>query len=65
MDWDLWLRCALAGATVIRIPDVLGVSRMHETQKTSQNEMYLWQISAILREYDGLFARLEHDLVTK
>jgi GT2 family glycosyltransferase len=64
MDWDLWLRCALAGATVIRIPDVLGVSREHEAQKTKSDEMYLWQVTNILREYDDLLARLEGDAVT-
>jgi GT2 family glycosyltransferase len=63
MDWDLWLRCALAGATVIRIPDVLGVSREHEAQKTKSDEMYLWQVTNILREYDDLLARLERDVV--
>jgi glycosyltransferase involved in cell wall biosynthesis len=61
MDWDLWLRCALAGATVIRIPDVLGISRVHEAQKTKSDEMYLWQVTNILREYDELFAYLERD----
>ncbi len=64
MDWDLWLRCALAGATVMRTPDVLGVSREHEAQKTKSDEMYLWQVTNILREFDDLLARLEHDAVT-
>ncbi len=63
MDWDLWLRCALAGATIIRVPDVLGVSREHQGQKTKSDEMYLWQITNILREYDDLLARLEHETV--
>ena len=62
MDWDLWLRCALAGASVIRIPDVLGISREHEAQKTKSDEMYLWQVANILREYDDLLARLEGDV---
>jgi GT2 family glycosyltransferase len=61
MDWDLWLRCALAGATVIRIPDVLGISRVHEAQKTKSDEMYLWQVTNILREYDELLSHLERD----
>jgi GT2 family glycosyltransferase len=63
MDWDLWLRCALAGATVFRIPDVLGVSRVHEAQKTKSDEMYLWQVTNILREYDDLLACLERHSV--
>jgi GT2 family glycosyltransferase len=64
MDWDLWLRCALAGASVIRIPDVLGVSRVHKSQKTTSDEVYLWQIMSILREYGDLFAMLEHAAAT-
>ena len=63
MDWDLWLRCALAGATVIRIPDVLGISRTHQAQKTKSDEMYLWQITNILREYDDLLVGLARDAV--
>jgi glycosyltransferase involved in cell wall biosynthesis len=63
MDWDLWLRCALAGATVMRIPDVLGASREHPAQKTTSNMMYLWQITTILHDYDGLLARLERETV--
>lgn len=59
MDWDLWLRSALAGATVVRIPDVLGVSRQHAAQKTTREEAYLWQVVGILREFDDLLANLE------
>jgi hypothetical protein len=62
MDWDLWLRFALAGATVTRIPDVLGISRVHDAQKTTADEIYLWQIASILSEYDDLFDRLERVL---
>jgi GT2 family glycosyltransferase len=64
MDWDLWLRCALAGATIVRLPDVLGISREHDAQKTTSDEMYLWQITTILREFDQLIERLEHEAVT-
>jgi GT2 family glycosyltransferase len=63
MDWDFWLRCAMAEATVMRIPDLLGISRVHKSQKTTSDELYLWQIDSILREYDDLFALLERDLV--
>lgn len=63
MDWEFWLRCAMAGATIVRIPDLLGFSRVHESQKTTSQELYLWQIDSILREYDDLFALLERDLV--
>jgi GT2 family glycosyltransferase len=63
MDWDLWLRFALAGATVFRIPDVLAVSREHEAQKTTTEEMYLWQIATLLTDYDALLDLLERDTV--
>jgi GT2 family glycosyltransferase len=59
MDWELWLRCSLAGASIVRIPDVLGISREHGAQKTKMDEMYLWQIAGILREYDDLLAAIE------
>jgi GT2 family glycosyltransferase len=58
MDWDLWLRFALAGARVVRIPDVVGTSREHAAQKTTVEEAYLWQIVGILREFDELLALL-------
>ena len=57
MDWDLWLRFAMAGARIVRIPDPLGVSRVHVAQKTTSQEMYLWQIKTILEEYDDVLAR--------
>jgi GT2 family glycosyltransferase len=63
MDWELWLRYALAGATVLRIPDVLGISREHDAQKTTGDEMYLWQIATTLAEYDDLLAVLERDAI--
>ena len=59
MDWDLWLRFALAGARIVRIPDVIGASRVHTTQKTTGEELYLWQIVGILREYDELLSALD------
>jgi GT2 family glycosyltransferase len=58
MDWDLWLRFALAGARIVRIPDAIGASREHEAQKTTTEELYLWQIVGILREFDELLAKL-------
>ena len=63
MDWDLWLRFALAGATAIRIPDLLALSREHDAQKTTTEELYLWQVATILADYDELFARLEQEVV--
>jgi hypothetical protein len=34
MDYDLWVRMAKAGATVLAIPEVLAIFREHEKQKT-------------------------------
>jgi GT2 family glycosyltransferase len=55
MDWDLWLRFAAAGARVIRIPDVLGVSRVQPEQKTTKEQLYLPQIAGILQEYRHVY----------
>ncbi|MGQ0532412.1 MAG: glycosyltransferase family 2 protein [Caulobacteraceae bacterium] len=58
MDWDLWLRMAAAGANIVRIPDVLGVSRVQAQQKTTSAELYLPQVAGILREHQYVYARL-------
>jgi O-antigen/teichoic acid export membrane protein/glycosyltransferase involved in cell wall biosynthesis len=36
MDYDLWLRCAQAGASFTRTPSVLAAFRRHPASKTSQ-----------------------------
>lgn len=52
MDYDLFLRFAIAGAKIIHIPHVLGVTRKHESQKTQDISMeYLPTIRSILAEY--------------
>jgi GT2 family glycosyltransferase len=58
MDYDLWLRMALAGAKIRHIPSFLGCSRVHAAQKTQSNQHYLHQISRIMNEYKELFERL-------
>jgi GT2 family glycosyltransferase len=58
MDWELWLRFAMAGATAVRLPDVLGISREHELQKTTNDEIWIWQFINILREYDMMLEQL-------
>jgi glycosyltransferase involved in cell wall biosynthesis len=62
MDWDLWLRFAAAGARVVRIPDILGVSRVHAEQKTSAEELYLPQIVGILQEYKHVYKLIAEKL---
>lgn len=59
MDWDLWVRMAFAGAKVIRIPDVIGYSRVHDEQKTRADEAYLPQIEGLLEEYRQLLSAVE------
>ncbi|MGD0915984.1 MAG: glycosyltransferase [Thermodesulfobacteriota bacterium] len=39
MDYELWLRMAENGASIVHVPDVLALFRFHETQKTSGNDL--------------------------
>ena len=59
MDYELWIRMAMAGATVVHIPETLALSRMHDQQKTTQEALYLYQLKNILLEYDDLFQAIE------
>ena len=52
MDWELWIRMAMAGATIMHIPDRIGRSREHPEQKTTSDELYLYQLKNILLEID-------------
>jgi GT2 family glycosyltransferase len=58
MDYDLWLRMALAGATFRHLPVMIGCSRVHPTQKTQSNRVYLHQIRQMMEEYKYLFQSL-------
>ena len=62
MDYDLWLRMALAGATVRHIPHDLGCSRVHEAQKTRERRDVV-AASPIMQHYHEVFAALESALV--
>lgn len=59
MDYDLWLRMSLAGATAYHLPDMLGCSRVHAAQKTQDDRRYLHQLRHIMEEYRELFAALQ------
>lgn len=59
MDWELWIRMGLAGATVAHIPETIGRSREHPAQKTTSEERYLYQLNNILLEHDDALALLE------
>jgi GT2 family glycosyltransferase len=59
MDYDMWLRMALAGATARSIPQALGISRVHEAQKTRDDRIYLHQLRMMMEEYAEMFEHLE------
>ena len=42
----------MAGATIVHIPDRVGRSREHPEQKTTSDELYLYQLKNILLEID-------------
>jgi GT2 family glycosyltransferase len=53
LDYDLWVRMAAAGATILHIPDYLACSRTHERQKTTANLPYLPEAQRLLTEYSS------------
>ncbi|MGH9553555.1 MAG: hypothetical protein ACRD3W_29505, partial [Terriglobales bacterium] len=60
LDYDLWVRMAAAGATIVHVPDYLACSRTHDQQKTTVGMPYLPEVQRLLREYsDRLMCRLE------
>jgi GT2 family glycosyltransferase len=58
MDYDLWLRMALAGAWVRAIAPPIGYSREHALQKTCDSTVYLHHLCAMMREYLEMFDAL-------
>lgn len=55
MDYDLFLRMAMAGAQIVHISRTIGLSRQHELQKTQHGTMeYLPQIHGILSDYKAV-----------
>ncbi|MCJ2142952.1 glycosyltransferase family 2 protein [Methylobacterium sp. E-066] len=56
MDYDLWVRMALAGATIRHIAPMIACSRVHGLQKTQDDQKYLHQTRQIMKEYNSLFA---------
>ena len=57
MDYDLWLRMALANATIVHVPDSLAVFRFHRGQKTT-GEATLPYVPELRRLSDEYRARL-------
>jgi FkbM family methyltransferase len=59
MDWELWLRMGMAGATIVHVPARIGRSRSHPDQKTTSEELYLYQLKNILLEFSDAIAVVE------
>jgi GT2 family glycosyltransferase len=59
MDYDLWIRMALAGATILHVPPMLACSRVHAAQKTRSDHAYYHQARQLLEEYLDLFAAMK------
>lgn len=55
MDYDMWFRMGLAGASIRHIPAMIGCSRVHDAQKTQDNQQYLHQTRQLMQEYADLF----------
>ncbi len=52
LDYDLWVRMAAAGATIVHIPEFLACSRTHDGQKTTYGQQpYLPEVRRLLAEY--------------
>jgi hypothetical protein len=56
LDYDLWVRMAAAGATIVHIPEFLACSRTHDQQKTVEGMPYLPEVQRLLGEYASRLA---------
>ncbi len=55
MDYDLFLRMAMAGATILHVSRTIASSRQHSNQKTQHGSMaYLAQIHGIIGDYQTI-----------
>ena len=59
MDYEMWLRMGLAGATAYHIPDMLACSRVHASQKTQSDKLYMHQLRQIMEEYQDMAAQVQ------
>ena len=55
MDYDLWLRMALAGAKARCIPAPIGCSRVQANQKTRDEFVNLHEAASLIGEYHELY----------
>jgi hypothetical protein len=52
MDYELWVRMARAGAKIVHVPDVLSIFRMHDSQKTSGEDLpFLGELRRVSTEF--------------
>lgn len=58
MDYDMWLRMALAGARIHCVAAPIGCSRVHDAQKTKDDRVYLHQLALMMDEYEAMFDAL-------
>ncbi|MDQ2082190.1 glycosyltransferase family 2 protein [Xanthobacteraceae bacterium Astr-EGSB] len=58
MDYDLWLRMALAGASIRHVPGYIACSRVHSQQKTQDDQAYLYQVEQLIAEYEQMFEQI-------
>jgi glycosyltransferase involved in cell wall biosynthesis len=50
-DYDFWVRCIMAGARTVHLPDVFARFRIHSAQKSSASEKAADEIRAIVRNH--------------
>jgi glycosyltransferase involved in cell wall biosynthesis len=60
MDYDLWLRMALAGASVHHVPFAIACSRVHAGQKTRSDRRWYHQVRQIIEEHRDAFLHLKN-----
>lgn len=66
MDYDLFLRFAMAGASVLHIPAFLASRRLHKRQKTQHAiPLYLPTIRNLLKEYELLIKQASRSISNK
>lgn len=58
MDYELWLRMAHKGATIVHVPDPIALYRVHERQKTYGDEV------PFLPELRQVVSQFERDVLT-
>ena len=52
MDYELWVRMARTGAKIVHVPDVFALFRMHESQKTSGEDLpFLGELRRVSAEF--------------